>query len=109
MSLASPFQAALPGAAMRAAVRPSTDPAGKLRLAMLGQLQASSSMDAALLRLRLHCAGDSESLWHLRVPLMQALAAEHGEGRARWGLAQVDGVFLQLWPGAPVSRPQPLR
>lgn len=94
---------------MSAAVLPSADPACKLRLAMLGQLQASRSIEAALLRLRLHCAGDSASLWHLRVPLMQALAAEHGEGRASASLSTVDGVFLQLWPDAPVSRARSLR
>ena len=94
---------------MSGAVLPSLDPACKLRLTMLGQLQAARGIEAALLRLRLHCAGDVTSLWHLRMPLMQTLAGELGEGRARWSLSQVDGVFLQLWPDAPVSRPAPLR
>ncbi|MFL6694985.1 MAG: hypothetical protein ACJ8GO_18715 [Ramlibacter sp.] len=94
---------------MSAAALPTLDPSRKVRLAMLGQLQAARGMDAALLRLRVHCAGDAASLWHLRVPLMQALSAELGEGHARWSLSQVDGVFLQLWPDAPVSRPAPVR
>jgi hypothetical protein len=94
---------------MSAAALPSRDPAGNLRPAMLEQLQAATGIQAALLRLKLHCAGDAASLWHLRVPLMQALAAEFGEVHARRSLSQVDGVFLQLWPDAPVCRPAPLR
>ena len=94
---------------MSAAVLPSRDPACKLRLAMLGQLQAAGGIEAALLRLRLHCAGDAASLWHLRMPLMQTLASEMGEARARWSLSQVDGAFVQLWPDVPVSLPAPLR
>ena len=39
---------------------------------------------------------------------MQALAAAHGEARARALVADVDALLLQAWPAAPVSRSQDL-
>jgi hypothetical protein len=94
---------------MSAVVLPAADPVHEVRQAMLAELAACKGLDAALLRLRLRCAGDPAALWHLRVALMQAMAAEHGEGRARRSLAQVDGIFRGRWPGAPVTRAAPLR
>ena len=94
---------------MSAVLLPAVDPVHEVRQAMLAELAACKGLEAALLRLRLRCAGDPAALWHLRVALMQALAAEHGESRARRSLAQVDGIFRARWPGAPMSRLAPLR
>ena len=49
---------------------------------------------------------DVAGLWHLRVALMQALAGAHGEADARRRMADLDAVFLRVWPGAPVT-PRP--
>lgn len=46
---------------------------------------------------------DVAGLWHLRVALMQALAGAHGEAAARRRIADLDAVFLRVWPGAPVT------
>ena len=46
---------------------------------------------------------DVAGLWHLRVALMQALAGAHGEAAARRRIAELDAVFLRVWPGAPVT------
>ena len=94
---------------MSAVVLPAADPVHEVRQAMLAEIAACKGLEAALLRLRLRCAGDPAALWHLRVGLMQALAAEHGETRARRSLARVDGIFRSRWPGAPVTRTLPLR
>jgi len=34
---------------------------------------------------------------------MQALAGAHGEAAARRRIAELDAVFLRVWPGAPVT------
>jgi hypothetical protein len=47
---------------------------------------------------------DVRTLWYLRSPLMQALATGRGELGAREALAELDGLFRQGWPEAPVSR-----
>jgi hypothetical protein len=52
----------------------------------------------------LRCA-DLQSLWFLRPSFMQAMAAECGEREARRRIADLDALFAQGWPGAPVSRP----
>ena len=49
-------------------------------------------------------AGDLRTLWYVRSPLMQALAATRGELGAREAMAEVDLLFRQGWPDAPVSR-----
>lgn len=48
---------------------------------------------------------DLQSLWFLRPSLMQAIAAECGELEARRRIADLDALFAEGWPGAPVSRP----
>lgn len=53
-------------------------------------------------------ARDLRSLWFLRSTLMQALANDRGESGAREALAELDVLFRQGWPEAPVSRPAPL-
>jgi hypothetical protein len=47
---------------------------------------------------------DVASLWHLRSPLMQALAAARGERTAREQIAALDVLFLRAWPRAPLRR-----
>ena len=47
---------------------------------------------------------DVRALWFLRSPLMQALASGRGEQGARQAVAQLDGLFRQGWPEAPISR-----
>lgn len=49
-------------------------------------------------------SADVRALWFLRSPLMQALAAGRGELGAREALAELDPLFRQGWPGAPVGR-----
>jgi hypothetical protein len=47
---------------------------------------------------------DARGLWHLRPALMQAVAAERGEGEARHAVATLDPLFRQAWPEVPMSR-----
>lgn len=47
---------------------------------------------------------DAASLWHLRSPLMQALAATRGERVAREQIAGLDTLFVRAWPRAPLRR-----
>jgi hypothetical protein len=56
------------------------------------------------LRYAIDISRDVTGLWHLRVTLMQALAASVGERAARARIARLDALFLQVWPEAPVIR-----
>jgi hypothetical protein len=82
----------------------AADPAA-VRQAMQAMAE---SVRAARLKLAIVRAPDLRALWFLRGSLMQVLAAERGELRARRDVAEVDALFTQAWPAAPVSRPAPL-
>jgi hypothetical protein len=94
---------------MTAAALAACSPTQELRAAMLAQLEGCHGLDAALLRLRVRCAVDPVTFWHLRPALMQTVAGERGESAGRGGVRAIDQVFLHHWPDAPVSRPAPLR
>jgi hypothetical protein len=68
--------------------------------------RAQEAPGAATVRLlgAIERAPDLQALWFLRARLMQALATAHGESGAREALAEVDLLFRQGWPDAPVSR-----
>jgi hypothetical protein len=74
------------------------------RLAMRVLVQQAPGASTARLMGGIERAPDLRALWFLRPALMQALAAHRGESGAREALAEVDGLFRQGWPDAPVSR-----
>lgn len=88
----------------RTPARPATDgdpePVRQAMKALAASLPAPAAlrMTAAIASRR-----DVAGLWHLRVALMQALAGAHGEAAARRRIAELDAVFLRVWPGAPVT------
>jgi hypothetical protein len=57
---------------------------------------------------RVRYANDVQALWYLRGDLMAALAALHGEGKARQKMQSITAMFHGLLPGSMVSRPSPL-
>lgn len=79
------------------------DPA-PVRAAMRQLMAGATGIQADRLLLGIAVAQDLGGLWHLRGGLMQALAARVGEAQARRHIAELDAVFLQAWPQAPVSR-----
>jgi hypothetical protein len=79
-----------------------------VRRAMQQLVAGPATLRTARLKLGLETARDLRALWHLRGALMQALAAEGGEARARRQIAGIDPLFTDGWPEAPVSRPAPL-
>lgn len=89
---------------------PARDPRGDAEAARQAMRTLVAHLAPRPLRLvrALARASDAYALWHLRAPLMQALAAAHGEARARALVADVDALLLQAWPAAPVSRSQDL-
>ena len=78
------------------------------RQAMRALVQQVPGVPTARLMGAIERAADLRTLWFLRPALMQALAGTRGELGAREALAEVDGLFRQGWPEAPVSRPAPL-
>jgi hypothetical protein len=57
---------------------------------------------------RLACAIDAApdltALWHLRITLMDALTWAYGERAAQHRMADLDALFLRIWPDEPVMR-----
>jgi len=57
---------------------------------------------------RLACAIDAApdltALWHLRITLMDALTWAYGERAAQHRMADLDALFLRIWPDQPVMR-----
>ena len=76
----------------------------QVRQAMRERAQEAPGADTARLMGAIERARDLQALWFLRSPLMQALATAHGESGARAALAELDALFRQGWPEAPVSR-----
>jgi hypothetical protein len=79
-----------------------------VRRAMQALMQELGATGSPRLARSLRLARDMHGLWHLRVALMQAIAAECGEGHARRRIRAIDSLFLESWPDAPVSRPAAL-
>jgi hypothetical protein len=75
-----------------------------VRQAMRKLAAATPGIAAARVGRLIARCNDLQSLWHLRVPLMQALSAATGELEARRQMAEVDVVFRAAWPEAPVTR-----
>lgn len=81
---------------------------GDIQKAMLSALgQAGMKAYPAVTR-RIHYSDDLQALWHLRGDLMAALAALHGEARARDCIREVSGQFEGLLPRGLSTRPSPL-
>jgi hypothetical protein len=75
-----------------------------VRQAMRERVQEAAGAGSARLMGAIERAPDLRTLWYLRAPLMQALATVQGELGARAVLAELDALFRQAWPDAPVSR-----
>jgi hypothetical protein len=85
---------------------PVMDGAGveAVRQAMRELVQEAPGATSARLMGSIERAHDVRTLWFLRSPLMQALATTRGELGAREAVAELDGLFREGWPDAPVSR-----
>ena len=57
---------------------------------------------------RVRYANDIQALWYLRGDLMAALAAMHGESKARQKIQGITEMFSGLLPASLTSRPSPL-
>jgi hypothetical protein len=79
---------------------PATPPLGleQLRQAMLSALDEASSEHHAKVARQLQFAGDVQTLWYARTELMAALAAKHGEARARKEMDDLTARFRLLLP-----------
>lgn len=80
-----------------------------IRQAMLESLLAAGLRQPSRLSTRIRYCRDPRALWELRSELMQALAAQCGEARAREEIAHVTTLFDGLVPAGLMSRPAPLR
>ncbi|MBC5783505.1 hypothetical protein H8N03_11165 [Ramlibacter sp. USB13] len=76
----------------------------EVRQAMRERVQEVPGAATARLMGAIERAPDLQALWFLRSPLMQALAKVRGELGARVALAELDLLFRQGWPDAPLSR-----
>ena len=85
---------------------PSMGDAGveTVRQAMRELVQAAPGAASARLMGSIERAHDVRTLWFLRSPLMQALSSNRGELGAREAVAELDQLFREGWPDAPVSR-----
>ena len=79
-------------------------PLESVRLAMRALVLELPGTSGARLLGSIERAQDLQTLWFLRSGLMQALASGRGESGARVALAELDALFRQGWPEAPVSR-----
>jgi hypothetical protein len=75
-----------------------------LRQAMRALAREVAGTSTRRLAYAIETSRDVATLWYLRITLMQALAAAFGERAARERIAGLDGLFLQLWPKAPLTR-----
>ena len=76
----------------------------RVRLAMRCAVEEHLGRDADDLQRQLEYAQDLESLWYLRPELMNAIAAQCGEARARHCLVALTALFKGHHPGATASR-----
>jgi hypothetical protein len=79
-----------------------------IREAMLSSLGESGPQQFPQVTRRIRYANDIQALWYLRGDLMGALAALHGEAKAREKVASVSALFDGLLPGSLSTRPSPL-
>lgn len=79
-----------------------------VRTAMRAVADEVSPEIAGTLGLRLAAAIDAAPdlamLWALRMPLADALVLARGEPASRECMAELDTLFLEAWPDAPVMR-----
>jgi hypothetical protein len=90
-----------PGAGTPRGLPAAAEPLRQAMRALARELGASCS---PRLVYAIEASRDIASLWHLRITLMQALAATFGERAARERIAGLDGMFLRAWPKAPLRR-----
>lgn len=76
---------------------------------MLEAMDAAGLAGPSRLSTRIRYCSDITALWHLRSELMQALAAVHGELRARQEIGHITELFTGHVSGSLTSRPAPLR
>lgn len=77
----------------------------EIRRAMLDLLGERGPSDYPGFVRRVRFANDLQTLWYARSDLMGALAALHGEGRAREQLEPVTEMFRGLIPASLYGRP----
>ena len=84
------------------------DASGDIQEAMLTALGQAGMKGYPAITRRIQYADDLQALWYLRGDLMGALAALHGEARAREIIRDISGQFQGLLPRGLSSRPSPL-
>jgi hypothetical protein len=84
--------------------RIGTGDPGPLRQAMQRTLLDLGGPRPRRLLIAIAGCNDVPGLWHLRGALMQAIAAARGEMQARKQVGELDALFVEAWPDAPVSR-----
>lgn len=84
------------------------DAISDIQEAMLTALGDGGSKRLSALSRRIQYAPDLQALWYLRGDLMAALAARHGEARARETIRDISGQFQGLLPKGLATRPSPL-
>lgn len=75
---------------------------------MLGALGQDGAKNYPAVARRIQYADDLQALWYLRGDLMAALAALHGEARARETVRQISEQFEGMLPNGLSTRPSPL-
>ena len=84
------------------------DAIGDIQEAMLGALGEAGPKKFPAVSRRIQYASDLQALWYLRGDLMAALAALHGESRAREAIRSISDQFQGLLPSGMSTRPSPL-
>ena len=84
------------------------DATGEIQESMLAALGPAGAKSVQSLARRIEYAPDLQALWYLRGDVMAALAAIHGEQRARAIIREISAEFEGLLPGGLSTRPSPL-
>jgi hypothetical protein len=84
------------------------DALGEIQEAMLAALGETGARRFQLVARRIQYSPDLQALWYLRGDLMAALAALHGEARARETIQDISDQFQGLVPRGMSTRPSPL-
>lgn len=95
--------------AQTAVQQPAGSELEPVRAAMRAVAGTTPGFAAARLGVLVGSCRDLRGLWHLRMPLAQALAEAGGEAHARLEMVRIDAAFRAVWPDAPVSRTGELR
>jgi hypothetical protein len=84
------------------------DAVGDIQQSMLAALGHDGARNYPAIARRIQFSDDVQALWYLRGDLMAALAALHGETRAREAIRAISEQFQGLLPKGLSTRPSPL-